>query len=65
MEMVRGIAAAAEQQAGVSDEISKNVEEISAVTRQSSQGAGQASQAAADLSRQADRLQGLVGRFKI
>ena len=64
-EMVRGIAAAAEQQAGVSDEISRNVEQISAVTRQSSQGASQASEAAADLSRQADRLQNLVGRFKI
>jgi methyl-accepting chemotaxis protein len=35
------------------------------VTRQSSEGAGQAATAAAELSAKAERLQSLVGRFKV
>jgi methyl-accepting chemotaxis protein len=41
------------------------VETINTVTRESSQGAGQMAQAAATLSQQSERLQGLVGRFKL
>jgi methyl-accepting chemotaxis protein len=63
--MIRSIAAAAEQQSAASEEVSRNVESISSVTRQSSEGAGQAATAAAELSAKAERLQGLVARFKL
>jgi len=65
MQMVEGIAAASEEQSAASSEIARSIESISAVTRESSQGAGQAAQAAASLSEQAERLRGLVGRFKL
>ncbi|MDX2016017.1 MAG: methyl-accepting chemotaxis protein [Planctomycetota bacterium] len=63
-QMVEGIAAAAEEQSAASEQIAKSVEQINAVTRESNQGASQAATAAAELSRQAEKLQGLVGRFK-
>lgn len=62
--MVQDIAAAANQQAGASDEIARAIENISTVTRQSSEGAGQASQAAADLAHQSEHLMGLVEKFR-
>jgi methyl-accepting chemotaxis protein len=62
--MVQDIAAAANQQATASDEIARAIENISGVTRQSSEGAGQASQAAADLAHQSEQLMALVGKFK-
>ena len=48
-----------------SEEISKSVEAINAVTRESCMGARQAADAAGQLSRQSERLQSLVGRFKL
>lgn len=63
--MVQSIAAAAEQQSAASSQISKAVETINTVTRESSQGAGQMAQAASTLSQQSERLQSLVGRFKL
>jgi methyl-accepting chemotaxis protein len=63
--MVQSIAAAAEQQSAASQQISKAVENINTVTRESSQGAGQMAQAAATLSQQSERLQSLVGKFKL
>lgn len=63
--MVRGIAAAAEEQSAASGEIARAVEGINAVTRESSEGAGQAVQAAGDLAVQAEQLQSLVRRFNI
>lgn len=63
-QMVQDIAAAANQQATASDDIARSIENISTVTRQSSEGAGQASQAAADLAHQSEHLMGLVGKFK-
>ncbi len=62
--MVQDIAAAANQQATASDEIARAIENISGVTRQSSEGAGQASQAAADLAHQSEHLMALVDKFK-
>ncbi len=62
--MVQGIAAAANEQSAASGEIARSVEGINAVTRESTEGAGQAAMAAADLARQAESLQGLVGKFK-
>jgi methyl-accepting chemotaxis protein len=63
--MVQSIAAAAEEQSAASEQISKSVESINAVTRESSDGARQAADAAVQLSKQAERLQALVGRFKL
>jgi len=62
--MVQDIAAAANQQASASDEIARAIENISGVTRQSSEGAGQASQAAADLAHQSEHLMSLVDKFR-
>ncbi len=63
--MVQSIAAAAEEQSAASGQIARAVESISSVTRESNQAANQAAQAAADLSTQAEKLNALVGRFKI
>ncbi len=63
--MVQGIAAAAEEQSAASEQISRSVELISNVTKESAKGAGQAADAATQLSRQAEKLQSLVGRFKL
>jgi len=64
-EMIQSIAAAAEEQSAASEQISRNVESINAVTRQSSEGAQQAASAAAQLSTKSEQLQRLVGQFKI
>jgi len=63
--MVGGIAAAAEEQAAATGQIARSVSEIREVTRQSADGADQAARASADLAQQADRLQELVGRFRL
>ena len=63
--MVQSIAAAAEEQSAASEQISKSVDSINAVTKESVTGARQASDAAIQLSRQAERLQHLVSRFKL
>ncbi len=63
--MIQSIAAAAEEQSAASEQVSRNVESINAVMKQSAEGAGQAAAAAAALSRNAEQLQGLVGQFKI
>ena len=46
-------------------EIARSVEEINAVTKESAQGADQAAKAATMLSQQGERLQALVGKFKL
>ncbi len=63
--MVQSIAAAAEEQSATAEEIARSVEQINAVTRESADGAGQAAKAAALLSEQSEKLQVLVGRFKL
>ncbi|MFN9993879.1 MAG: methyl-accepting chemotaxis protein [Phycisphaerales bacterium] len=63
--MICSIAAASEQQASASGDISRSIEQMSAVTRESAQGANQAAQAASLLSQQAEKLRELVGRFKV
>ncbi|MFA6043961.1 MAG: methyl-accepting chemotaxis protein [Phycisphaerales bacterium] len=63
--MVQSIAAAADQQSSTSTQIARNVAEINAVTKESSQGASQAAKAAALLSEQSERLQHLVNKFKL
>ena len=63
--MVQSIAAAAEQQSSAASEIAGAVERINAVSRESAEGANQAAQAANLLSQQAEKLQGLVCRFRL
>lgn len=63
--MVQSIAAAAEEQSAASEQISRSITSINEVTRESTEGADQAAKAAAMLSRQAETLQSLVGRFKV
>ncbi len=59
------IVASTQEQAGASEQISRNMERITAVTRESSDGASQAASAASQLSAAAEQLQSLVGRFRI
>jgi methyl-accepting chemotaxis protein len=63
--MVESIAAAAEEQSAAAEQIARSVEQIDSVTRESSQGANQAAQAATVLSQEAEKLRGLVSRFKV
>ena len=59
------IVAAAEEQSAAVNEIAQNIEQINAVTQQSTEGASQAASAAATLSVESEKLQSLVGRFKL
>ena len=59
------IAAAAEEQSTVSEEINRNVVNISQISEQTASGAEQTTAASTDLSRLASDLQQLVGQFKI
>jgi len=63
--MVGQIAEAAEQQAAASEQISRTVESINALTRESSQGANQAASAATQLSSKAEKLRALASRFNL
>jgi methyl-accepting chemotaxis protein len=64
-QMVRSIAASANEQSAASAEISRSVAQINAVTRESTEAASQAATAAAQLNVRATRLERLVSRFKI
>lgn len=64
-EMNTQIAAAAEEQTTVSEEINKSVVNISQISEQTANGAVQTTAASTDLSRLANDLQNLVGQFKI
>jgi methyl-accepting chemotaxis protein len=63
--MVQSIAAAAEQQSAAGEQISRSVEAINAVTRESTEGAEQSAKAAAQLSAQAEVLGKYVAKFQI
>lgn len=63
--MIADIAAAAEQQSQASNDISSNLEQINAVTSESTQGANQAAEASVELSGRAEELLRLVGQFKV
>ena len=63
--MIRSIAAAAEEQSAASEQVSRNIDSINSVTRQTAEGADQAAHAAAELSTKAESLRVLVGRFKV
>jgi methyl-accepting chemotaxis protein len=64
-DMATHIASASEEQAAVSEEISRNINNISGVTEQSAQGSLQISQSSGELAKLASDLQGLISRFKV
>ncbi|MEM1185633.1 MAG: methyl-accepting chemotaxis protein [Planctomycetota bacterium] len=62
---VQTIAAAAQEQSASAGEIGQNIDRVTQVARESNVAADQAAQAAAELSRQSERMQSLVSRFKV
>ncbi len=64
-ELVRSIAAAAEEQSAASEEVSRNIERISSVTLSTAQSSDQVASATAGLSRSAEGLRSVVSRFKL
>ncbi|PKN44577.1 MAG: hypothetical protein CVU59_11315 [Deltaproteobacteria bacterium HGW-Deltaproteobacteria-17] len=65
VDAVNSITAASREQSSASEEIAHAVDSISEVTRQASEGSAQAATAAGQLSQQAERLQSMVGRFRL
>jgi methyl-accepting chemotaxis protein len=63
--MIQSIAAASEQQSAAGEEISRNLESITAVTAQSADGANQSASAASHLSQKSELLQEIVSKFKV
>lgn len=59
------VAAASEEQSSASEQISKNIEGINNVTRETSQGIHQIAHAAEDLSSLTVKLQDMIAKFKI
>ncbi len=64
-DMIRSIAATAEQQSAASEEISRSIESINAVTSQAAEGANQSASASAQLSSKSEQLLRIVSQFKI
>jgi methyl-accepting chemotaxis protein len=64
-ETVAGIAEATRSQAQSSQQVAAGVEQIRSVLRESNAGAAQSAEAAGSLSRHSERLQDLVGRFRL
>ena len=62
---IQSIAAAAEQQSLAAGEVSRNIESITAVTAESTEGAQQAAEAATMLSDKCEQLRAMIARFKI
>ena len=62
---VNQIATAAEEQTATTGEIASNIQQITNIVRQTAHGAAQTASASSELSREADTLQSLVGRFKL
>ncbi|MCX5689508.1 MAG: methyl-accepting chemotaxis protein [Planctomycetota bacterium] len=63
--MIQSIAAAAEEQSAAGEQVSRNIQSINSVTRETAQGADQAAHAAAELSAKAEALRSIVTRFKL
>jgi methyl-accepting chemotaxis protein len=63
--IVSDIAAATEQQASSSSEISSSLDSIRAVTEETVRGAGRAATAASQLKTRSEQLRSLVGRFRV
>ncbi len=65
VDIVTQVAAASEEQSSASEEISRNIEAINAVTGQSSSGIQQVAKASQDLSQLTVNLEALISKFKI
>ena len=65
MDMIGQIATASEEMSAGAEEISKNVESISSVTKESASGAEKMSSVADELFRETENLRSLMGRFKL
>ncbi|MEM1166260.1 MAG: methyl-accepting chemotaxis protein [Planctomycetota bacterium] len=64
-QMVESIAAASEQQAAASEQISRSISAVADVSKESAAGAGQAAQASKDLSMKAEKLNHLISQFQL
>jgi methyl-accepting chemotaxis protein len=62
---VNQIATAAEEQTATTGEMSTNIQQITNIVRQTAQGATQTAAASSKLSKEAEELQRIVGRFKL
>jgi len=65
LQMNTHIATAAEEQSSVSEEINRNVVNIQNISEQTAEGASQTSSSSVELARLGERLQTLVGQFKV
>lgn len=65
MQMVHGIASAAEQQAAAGEELGRTIESIASFAQQTDQSAKQVAGATSQLSKDADGLRRIVERFKL
>ncbi|MCH9031825.1 MAG: HAMP domain-containing protein [candidate division Zixibacteria bacterium] len=65
MDMIEQIASASDQQSTAAEQISKNVEEIAAVSVQSEKGASASAEEAEKLNQQAEGLSKVVQQFKV
>jgi methyl-accepting chemotaxis protein len=64
-DMVTHIATAATEQASATEEVNRNVEQISAITADTATGAGESARACQELSNLAFKLSNLVGQFTL
>jgi len=62
---VSQIATAAEEQTATTNEISNNIHQMSEVVQQTARGAQDSSEAASGLSKLAEELKGIVGKFRL
>ncbi|MCC6229977.1 MAG: methyl-accepting chemotaxis protein [Phycisphaerales bacterium] len=62
---VNAIAAATTQQGAASEDITRSIEQITAVCSEATRGAAEGASAASDVSRQAERLKELMRRFRV
>jgi methyl-accepting chemotaxis protein len=64
-EMNSQIAAAAEEQSAVTDDINRSINSIQSISEQTATGAEQTSSSSMELAKLGEQLQGLVGQFKV
>jgi len=65
IDVISQVATASEEQAATSEQISKNIEAMNHVARESADGVQQIAQAAEDLNRITNKLHDLIGRIKL
>jgi methyl-accepting chemotaxis protein len=65
VDIANQVAAASEEQASAAEQISKNIESITEVTHQSALSTQEIAHSAEDLNRLTERLQNLIGQFKV